>query len=113
MTLASKINLLGLRVLIVEDDADSALLLSRMLAICGAASDTAANGTEALALFDEKRHPVIVTDICMPVMDGFELVERVRRIDKNTQIIATSANRETDRLISAISYPQLPIVARP
>lgn len=102
MTLASKINLLGLRVLIVEDDADSSMLLSRMLAICGAASDTAANGTEALALFEEKRHPVIVTDICMPVMDGFELVERVRRIDKNTQIIATSANRETDRLISAI-----------
>ena len=102
MTLASKINLQGLQVLIVDDDPVSTVLLSRMLDRCGAASDTAANGNEAFALFEEKRYPVIVTDICMPVMNGFELVERVRRIDKNTQIIATSANRETDHLISAI-----------
>jgi diguanylate cyclase (GGDEF)-like protein/PAS domain S-box-containing protein len=78
------------------------MLLSRVLAKCGADSDTAANGHEALALFEEKRHPVIVTDICMPGMDGFELVERIRQIDNNAQIIATSANRETDCLISAI-----------
>lgn len=102
MKLASDINLQGVRVLIVEDDPVSSMLLSRVLTKCGADFDTAANGNEALALFGEKRHPVIVTDICMPGMDGFELVERVRRLDQNAQIIATSANRETDCLISAI-----------
>ena len=102
MKLPSEINLQGLRVLIVEDDPVSAMLLSRILAKYGAAFDTAANGNEALALFEEKRHPVIVTDICMPGMGGLELVGRVRRLDKNTLIIATSANRETDCLISAL-----------
>jgi diguanylate cyclase (GGDEF)-like protein/PAS domain S-box-containing protein len=102
MKLASEINLKGLRVLVVEDDPVSSMLLSRMLTKCGAEFDAAANGNEALALFEEKRHPVVVTDICMPGMDGLELVKRIRQLDKNTQIIATSANRDTECLISAI-----------
>ena len=103
MTTASiGINLNGLDVLVVEDDAVSALLVSQVLSKNGARVEIARNGGEALARFTEKRYPVIVTDICMPGMDGLELVKRIRRLDKNTQIIATSANSETDCLISAI-----------
>jgi diguanylate cyclase (GGDEF)-like protein len=100
--LTSDLNLNGLRVLIVEDDPASRALLSRMFSKFGADFDTAADGAQALGLFEENRYPVIVTDICMPGMNGLELVERVRKLDKNTQIIATSANRDTDCLISAI-----------
>jgi diguanylate cyclase (GGDEF)-like protein len=96
------IDLNGLDVLIVEDDAASALLVSRALSNHGARVDTARSGREALARFEEKPYPVIVTDICMPGMGGLELVERIRQLDKNTQIIATSAHSETDFLISAI-----------
>jgi diguanylate cyclase (GGDEF)-like protein/PAS domain S-box-containing protein len=82
------IDLHGLDVLVVEDDAVSALLVSRALSKHGARVVTAINGIEALARFDEKHYPVIVTDIFMPGMDGLEL--------------ATSANSDTDCLISAI-----------
>jgi diguanylate cyclase (GGDEF)-like protein len=103
MTTATRgIDLKGIEVLVVEDDAASALLLSHVLSSQGARVDTAGNGSEALARFEEKRYPVVVTDICMPGMGGLELVERIRRLDKYTQIIATSANHGTDCLISAI-----------
>jgi diguanylate cyclase (GGDEF)-like protein len=101
-TAALTIDLNGLDVLVVEDDAVSALLVSRALSKYGARVKIASNGSEALARFEEKGYPVIVTDICMPGMNGLELVERVRQLDKNTQIIAISANSETDCLISAI-----------
>jgi diguanylate cyclase (GGDEF)-like protein len=101
-TAAHGIDLNGLDVLVVEDDTVSALLVSYALSKHGARVDTAINGSEALARFQEKRYPVIVTDICMPGMNGLELVGRVRQLDKNTQIIATSANSETECLISAI-----------
>jgi len=96
------IHLGGLDVLVVEDDPASTLLVTHALARYGASVDTASNGIEALARFEDKRYPVIVTDICMPGMDGLELVEQIRKLDKNTQIIATSARSETDCLISAI-----------
>jgi len=96
------IDLNGLDLLVAEDDAVSAFLVSQALTRHGARVETATDGLDALARFKERRHPVIVTDICMPGMNGFELVERVRQLDKNTQIIATSANSETDYLISAI-----------
>ncbi len=96
------IDLKDLDVLIVEDDEVSAHLVSLALTRHGARVAIAGSGREALTKFEEKRYPVIVTDICMPGMDGLELVERVRRLDKNTQIIATSANSETECLISAI-----------
>jgi diguanylate cyclase (GGDEF)-like protein len=96
------INLEGLDILVVEDDPASTLLVSHALARYGARVDSAGNGREALARLEEKRYPVIVTDIYMPDMDGLELVKQIRRQDKNTQIIATSAKSETDCLISAI-----------
>jgi diguanylate cyclase (GGDEF)-like protein len=96
------INLNDLDVLVVDDDAVSAHLVSQVLTRHGASVETAINGYQALDLFEEKRFPVIVTDICMPGMDGFELAERIRKIDGYTQVIATSANYETECLLSAI-----------
>lgn len=102
MTTTLDINLKDLDVLVVDDDAITALQIVRILSEHGARVDAASNGDEALARFEEKRHPVIVTDILMPGMDGIELVERVRQLDKNTQAIAVSASGNVEHLVSAI-----------
>jgi len=96
------INLAGLDLLVVEDDATSALLISRALSKYGARVEIAVNGIAGLQKFQAQRYPIVITDINMPGMNGLELVERIRAFDKDTQIIATSANRETDCLVSAI-----------
>jgi two-component system response regulator YesN len=50
----------------------------------------AANGREALEIFEQKGADVILTDIKMPVMDGLELIRAVREKDKNVKIIILS-----------------------
>jgi two-component system chemotaxis response regulator CheY len=47
----------------------------------GFAVDTAENGEEALEMARNNHYKGIITDVFMPVMDGYEFVERVRRID--------------------------------
>ena len=96
------INLDGLELLVVENDATSALMMSRILTLHGARVEIAVNGRDGLLKFQERRHPIIITDINMPVMNGLELVSRIKALDPDTQVIATSANRETDCLIAAI-----------
>jgi len=95
-------NLDGLEILIVEDDCVAALVISQVLSRLGARVTTAANGIDGFRKFQEQHHPVIITDINMPGMNGLELTSRIKALDQNTQIIAISANRETDCLVSAI-----------
>lgn len=95
-------NLNGLEILIVEDDQVSALVISQVLARLGARVTTAGNGIDGFRKFQEQHHPVIITDINMPGMNGLELVSRIKALEQNTQIIAISANRDTDCLVSAI-----------
>lgn len=47
----------------------------------------AANGEEALQLYNEYNPHVIITDIKMPIMDGLELIDRIRKQDKSVKII--------------------------
>lgn len=94
------ISLQGYNVLVIEDDPASRLFLSRLIAKCGAQVQTAECGNDGLKLFEQVRFPLIVTDICMPGMDGNELVRRIRQIDLNVQIIATSANSEEEGLLA-------------
>jgi len=96
------INLHGLDLLIVEDDDVSALLISRVLSRYGARVEIAGDGREGLQKFKEQSFPIIITDINMPGMSGLELVSRIKELDPDTQIIATSANRESECLVSAL-----------
>jgi CheY-like chemotaxis protein len=66
------------RVLIAEDNYDLRLLYTFMLSGAGFEVSTADDGREALASLREARPDVLITDIQMPVMDGLELIRRVR-----------------------------------
>jgi signal transduction histidine kinase/CheY-like chemotaxis protein len=66
------------RVLLVDDDPRLVAVLSDMLRSEGHAVTTATNGEEALALFDPAAHDVVITDLGMPKMNGWEVAERVK-----------------------------------
>ena len=68
------------RVLLVEDSADVLYLMQLQLEWMGYAIDAAADATAGLEVAQRVRPDVIVSDLRMPDIDGFEFIRRVRRI---------------------------------
>jgi len=82
-----------IKLLLVEDDASLAYIEKTGLEdiIGGYEVTTATNGKEGLQAWQETNPDVIISDIDMPVMNGFEMVERIHETDSNVIIIFTSA----------------------
>ena len=73
-------DLSGVKVLVVDDQADARDLIRRVLTECGADVATATSVDETLAAIEERRPDVLVSDIGMPEVDGYELLRRVRAL---------------------------------
>ena len=69
----------GLRVLVVDDDGDTAFILARMLIHDGAQVKWAASVGEAFDLIEAFRPNVILSDLSMPEEDGFDLIRKFRK----------------------------------
>lgn len=76
-------------ILIVEDDNSLRDLFSEALASEGYATSIAANGAEGIEVFDEINPDLVLMDLLMPKMDGWEALERVRKISECPVIIVT------------------------
>jgi signal transduction histidine kinase/ActR/RegA family two-component response regulator len=87
--------LAGLRVLIVDDDEDALEIAATALAQAGAETCTVASGPDAAASWETDPMDVLVCDLAMPVMDGFQLLSRIRTIDRGagrvTRAVALTA----------------------
>ena len=79
------------KILVAEDDAALLALVGKYLQENGHEATLTKNGEEALAAFFEGRFDMILSDIMMPLMDGFTLAENVRREDKLIPILFMSA----------------------
>ena len=82
-----------IKLLLVEDDESLAYIEKTGLEdiIGGYEVSTASNGKEGVKMWEETHPDVIISDIDMPVMNGFEMVERIRETDGDVIIIFTSA----------------------
>jgi CheY-like chemotaxis protein len=87
----------GVHVLAVDDDSDVCDLVKRVLLAYGAEVTTAACVEDALDRLREQRVDVLVSDLGMPVRDGFDLIREVRELNPTLPAIAlTALARETD-----------------
>jgi CheY-like chemotaxis protein len=95
-------DLSGIKVLVVDDEADARDLIKRVLEECGAEVLTAGSATEALRMVEENKPHVLVSDIGMPGTDGYEFLRRVRALGeakggKVHAIALTAFARSEDR----------------
>ena len=82
-----------IKLLLVEDDPNLCYIVQSGLQelIGGYDVCTAANGKEGLEAWEQHRPDIIISDIDMPEMDGFEMVKRIRETDGDTPILFASA----------------------
>jgi signal transduction histidine kinase len=94
----------GGRVLVVDDVAANVRLLSGILKIEGFEVLSAASGPEAIAMAGSQAPDVILLDVMMPGMDGFEACERLRRVPEtaHTPIVIVTALQDTTDRVRAI-----------
>ncbi len=88
------------RVLVVDDNRDAANSLGMLLKLIGADVQLAYSGPDALAAFAEHKPHVVLLDIGMPEMDGYEVARRIRsqsQADDVTLIALTGWGQEEDR----------------
>src|SRR3954467_7475970 len=93
-----------LRILIVEDNAATRLAMSRLMRDAGADVVTARDGEEGLGYLLTQRFDVLLTDLRMPVMDGFELLHHCQKLPDSHRpgrIIAISGEYESGALHGA------------
>ena len=77
----------NLRVLLVEDETTLAMIIKDTLDAQGFEITIAADGEEGLKLFKESKPDVVVTDVMMPKIDGFEMVRRIRKTEVITPVL--------------------------
>jgi CheY-like chemotaxis protein len=82
-----------LNLLIAEDEAVNQALIGNVLSQEGWNFDMASNGAEAVELFRKKEYDAVLMDIKMPVMSGFEAMEKIREFEngKKVPILAITA----------------------
>src|SRR3954467_477857 len=90
-----------LRILIVEDHTPTRMAMSRLIRQAGAEVTTARDGEEALGYLLTQRFDVMLTDLRMPKMDGFELLQHCQQLPPShrpNRIIAISGEYEAGAL---------------
>jgi signal transduction histidine kinase/CheY-like chemotaxis protein len=105
--------LLGVSILLVEDNPMNVLVAQTILEKEGALVDLATDGEETLNAFESGRHDLILMDLHMPVMDGYQATQLLRKRGETLPIIALTANTPQEVEKDAYSAGLTDIVVKP
>jgi CheY-like chemotaxis protein len=100
------------RVLVIDDDPSVREVLGLVLAPFGYDCQTAAGGSDGLARFDEGGWDLVLTDLAMPGMTGWEVAEAIRRRSSTTPVVLITGLVDAD-VIRHAEARGLPVVPKP
>lgn len=101
------------RLLLVDDEEGIRKVLGISLADIGYDIVTAEDGKQGLSLFREQRPPIVITDIKMPVMDGIELLQQIKRDDPDTEVIMLTGHGDMELAIQCLKLEATDFVTKP
>ncbi|WP_461209300.1 response regulator [Desulfocurvus sp. DL9XJH121] len=101
------------KILLVDDEEGIRTFLGLSLADLGYEVLTAENGAQALEVFAEHAPSIVLTDIKMPVMNGIELLKRVKTASPDTEVVMISGHGDLDLAIESLKAEAADFVTKP
>lgn len=95
-TIGQSLPALGLRVLVAEDNLINQAILKEQLEALGCSVVVAGNGLQAVQIWDQDDFDVVLSDVNMPVLNGYELARTIRAKNAEVPIIGITANAMRD-----------------
>ncbi len=102
-----------MKILYVEDDPTAREYIQKGLRERGHHVDTAADGIEALRLLEDAVYELILLDVGLPEIDGFELLRRIRSADDRTAVLMLSARAEVSDRVEGLNLGADDYLAKP
>ncbi len=102
-----------MKILVVDDEEGARELFFSILSDEGYDITLANNGEEALVRFKNDAYDLVVTDIKMPVMDGLQLLQEIRKTGSKTDVIMVTAYGEVESYLKAMSLGAAEYINKP
>ena len=103
----------GMNILYVEDEAEVRTDFKKVLERFFQQVDTATNGLEGFNKYQEKKYDIVLADVSMPIMNGIEMIERIKSIHPSQKIMVLTAFEESDDLVKLINLGVSKFVRKP
>jgi two-component system response regulator (stage 0 sporulation protein F) len=102
-----------MKILVVDDEEGARDLFNTILTDEGYDVSLANGGEEALGLFKSSPFDLVITDIKMPVMDGLQLLQEIRKMGSKTDVIMVTAYGEVESYLKAMSLGAAEYINKP
>jgi PAS domain S-box-containing protein len=101
------------KILLIDDEPDILRVLGISLKADGYEVIPALNGAEGLEAFSREKPPIVITDIKMPGMDGIEVLEKIKELDPDTEVIIITGHGDIDNAIESLKYGASDYINKP
>lgn len=100
-------------ILVVDDEEHAREGLSKILTREGYGVETAANGKEAIDLIKRQDFDLVITDMRMPLVDGFEVLREIKKMDDSIGVIMITAYGEVESYLEAMNLGAFEYINKP
>lgn len=92
-----------MKLLLIEDEEDLSVVITKGLQKIGYAVDTVYDGEEALYMYGLNEYDLIILDLNLPVIDGIDVLKHIRKNDMRTKILILSARTQVEQRVEGLN----------
>lgn len=101
------------KILFIDDDPDILLIVDQFLTRCGFHVTTQSSGLKAIEMIRRERYPIVFSDLIMPEISGMDLLQQVKKISPESEVIIVSGHGTIESAIQAMKLGGYDFLQKP